>query len=452
MQAKVKIPRSLFETALADLHRPHPFAAERVGFFSTKLTRAKTLTLIHCIAYHPVSDEHYVRDHSVGARIGSDAITEAMARSAVDSVGQFHVHAHGGRGKPIPSITDNRESPSLARSLWNVDRTHGCGWGILSNDSGWASVLLSTEKNSDNEADVVIIGYPITIIPARRLSVQAPLWWRKLFRPRRAIEKRYDRQNFLGQDSDKILANLRVGIVGLGGGGSHISQQLAHLGVSHFVLCDHDVISETNLNRTVGATEADVDQQRRKIDIAKRQIRSLHRELDALTIGKWEGRSDALLHCDIVVGAVDTFAGRRDLEAYCRRHLIPYLDVGMDVQKIAGGGYEIIGQVILSMPGRSCMRCMNFLTEELLAEEARRYGAAGGRPQVIWPNGEICSAAVGIVVDLVTGWSRNQRESIYLNFRGSDLSLRDDPRLKYLPPTCEHYPLAEAGDPKWKLL
>src|ERR1700726_1835022 len=200
LQTKVKIPRSLFEAALADLHRPHPFAAERVGFFSTKLTRAKKLTLIHCIAYHPVSDEHYIHDPSVGARIGSDAITEAMARSAVDGVGQFHVHAHGGRGKPKPSITDNRESPSLAWSLWNVDRTHACGWGILSNDSGWASVV-STEKDSGNEADVAIIGYPITIVPARRLSVQAPLWWRKLFRQRRAIQKRYDRQSFLGRDS-----------------------------------------------------------------------------------------------------------------------------------------------------------------------------------------------------------------------------------------------------------
>ena len=452
MQRKLKIPRALFEAALADLHRPHPFAAERVGFFSTKLTRAKGLILIHCVAYHPVSDEHYIRDHSVGVRIGTGAITEAMARCAVNGVGQLHIHAHGGRATPVPSITDSTESPLLARSLWNVDRTHACGWGILNNDSGWASIFVSIEEDAATEPEVAIIGYPVTISPARRIAVQAPLWWRKLFRRKRTTAKRYDRQSFLGTKSDKILANLRVAIVGLGGGGSHIAQQLAHLGVSHFVLSDPGRISETNLNRTVGATVADVAQRRLKTEIAKRQIRSLHSDLDVLAIGRWENTSRALLHCDVVIGCVDTFTGRRDLEAFCRRHLIPYLDVGMDVQKIADGGYEIIGQLILSMPGRPCMRCMNFLTEELLAEEARRYGDAGGRPQVVWPNGVICSAAVGIVVNLVTGWSRNQRESIYLNFRGSDLSLRDDPRLQYLPPTCQHYPLAEAGDPVWKLL
>ena len=129
MQRKLKIPRALFEAALADLHRPHPFAAERVGFFSTKLTRAKGLILIHCVAYHPVSDEHYIRDHSVGVRIGTGAITEAMARCAVNGVGQLHIHAHGGRATPVPSITDSTESPLLARSLWNVDRTHACGLG-----------------------------------------------------------------------------------------------------------------------------------------------------------------------------------------------------------------------------------------------------------------------------------------------------------------------------------
>jgi hypothetical protein len=48
---------------------------------------------------------------------------------------------------------------------------------------------------------------------------------------------------------------------------------------------------------------------------------------------------------------------------------------------------------------------MGFLTDELLTQEAARYGDAGGRPQVIWSNGVLCSAAVGIIVDLLTGWS-----------------------------------------------
>ena len=33
------------------------------------------------------------------------------------------------------------------------------------------------------------------------------------------------------------------------------------------------------------------------------------------------------------------------------------------------------------------MRCMAIVTEEYLKEEAGRYGDAGPRPQVVWPNG-----------------------------------------------------------------
>ena len=452
MQHKLKIPKPLFDEAIADLHRPHNFAAERVGFFSTRKSQGKDLLLIHCVAYHPVAEEYYIRDNSVGVRIGPEAITEAMARCAVDQVGQLHVHSHGGIGIPGRSGTDESESPPLARSLWNADHSQASGWGILSGDGGWASVLTPGDRERVVEPAVSLIGYPLTVNEPDRLTTSSRSLWQRLFGSGRRIGNRYDRQSFLGPTSDDILSKLRVGIIGLGGGGSHIAQQLAHVGVSHFVLCDHDHISETNLNRTVGATAADVSRKRLKTDIAARQIGALHDYADVLTIGKWEEKSTALLHCDVVIGCVDTFAGRRDLEAFCRRHLIPYVDVGMDVQKLARDRHEIIGQVILSMPGRQCMRCMNFLTDELLAEEARKYGDAGGRPQVVWSNGVICSAAVGALVDLVTRWGRTGCDSLYLNFRGTDLSLQHDPRLQHLSLSCEHYPLIEAGDPVWKQL
>jgi tRNA A37 threonylcarbamoyladenosine dehydratase len=41
------------------------------------------------------------------------------------------------------------------------------------------------------------------------------------------MTERLSRQSFLGQSSDEILAHCRVGIIGLGGGGSHIAQQLS---------------------------------------------------------------------------------------------------------------------------------------------------------------------------------------------------------------------------------
>jgi hypothetical protein len=448
MQIKLKIPRRVFQQALVDLKRRHEFAAERVGFFSTRCSRGTDITLVHCIEYYSVPDCDYIPDGSVCVRIGSNAITQAMSRCATDNIGQVHVHYHGGRGVPRPSPDDRRELPSLAQSLRNVDRTQAQGWAILSEDHAIPFINEPGQSEDSPRTEVSIIGNPLTL-PRKH-------------QPRKGIlrfvfdhldSNRYARQSFLGPDSEGIFSNATIGFIGLGGGGSHVSQQLAHLGILNYVLCDGDRITITNLNRTVNATLLDVLFRRYKTDIAARTIQRLHKNASIVNYrGRWEEAASALLNCDVIVGCLDTFSGRRDLEAFCRRHLIPYVDVGMDVHEIAEG-HEIIGQLILSMPGRVCMRCLGFLNDEVLAREAGLYGDAGGRPQVVWSNGVLCSAAVGVIADLLTGWSNGKAETIYLNFRGNNLSLTDDSRLPFVQNhDCPHYPLTCAGDPIFKPL
>ncbi len=63
-----------------------------------------------------------------------------------------------------------------------------------------------------------------------------------------------DRQSFLGSHSERRLTEVTIGLVGLGGGNSHVAQQLAHVGIGNFVLVDEDRISLTNLNRLIGGT------------------------------------------------------------------------------------------------------------------------------------------------------------------------------------------------------
>src|SRR5882672_11051460 len=85
----------------------------------------------------------------------------------------------------------------------------------------------------------------------------------------------FSRQSFLGTRAEDILANTRATIVGLGGGGSHIAQQLAHVGVGEIRLLDPDKIETSNLNRLVGATELDVQERRPKVEIAHRTIKGI---------------------------------------------------------------------------------------------------------------------------------------------------------------------------------
>ncbi|KFG90844.1 UBA/THIF-type NAD/FAD binding protein [Sphingobium herbicidovorans NBRC 16415] len=257
-----------------------------------------------------------------------------------------------------------------------------------------------------------------------------------------------DRQSFLGAGSDKRLGALTIGIVGLGGGGSHIAQQLAHVGIGHFVLVDDDEIDETNLNRLVGGTRIDVDAKARKVDIAERLIRMVNPTAHILTVAqKWQQAVDALSACDLIFGCLDNVRGKDELEGFCRRLLIPYIDQGMDVHAI-DEHYLIAGQVVLSVPGGPCLRCLGIVTEEALEEEARNYGAAGGKPQVIWPNGVLASTAVGLFLQLVTPWHRSVVTGAALEYDGNAHSVQASDRFRRLKGRpCLHRPTDELGDP-----
>ncbi len=265
----------------------------------------------------------------------------------------------------------------------------------------------------------------------------------------------FSRQSFLGKGAQAAIERCVVGIVGLGGGGSHIAQQLAHLGFLDYVLFDKDRIDDTNLNRLVGGTARDVADEKLKVEIARRSIKRVRPKARVEAIADiWQNRSEALKRCDVVFGCVDGFDQRRQLEAALRRYLIPLIDIGMDVAVLPGSPPAISGQVISSVPGLPCMICMGFLSNADLAREARRYGDAGPRPQVVWSNGVLASAAVGVAVDLVTDWSQSPPDRpVYLCYRGSTGTLTPHPRLDFLPSEpCVHFPLANCGDPKFKPL
>jgi molybdopterin/thiamine biosynthesis adenylyltransferase len=262
---------------------------------------------------------------------------------------------------------------------------------------------------------------------------------------------RYQRQCFLGEGSQALIERASIGIVGLGGGGSHIVQQASHIGFKHYVLYDPQTAEDTNLNRLVGATIRDVG--REKLKIARRMIRALQPDARILAnIVRWQLKPEPLMACDIVFGCVDSFQDRDELETFCRRHLILYIDIGMDIHQVNGEPPRMAGQVILSAPGHACMKCVGFITPEKLALEAQAYGAAGPRPQVIWPNGALASSAVGLAVDALTGWTRRMRASVYLSYDGNSSLITDHVRLQYSPKVCQHYPLANAGKPSIAVL
>jgi hypothetical protein len=258
------------------------------------------------------------------------------------------------------------------------------------------------------------------------------------------------RQSFLGADSEIVLGRSKAALVGLGGGGSHIAQQLAHIGLGNFLVIDPDFIEDTNLNRLVGATMEDVKLGTAKVDIAERVIKAVNPAAEVVKhLANWTEVTTELRDVDVIFACVDSISCRNELETFARRFLIPLIDIGMDVHE-SSSEFSIGSQVMLSMPGKTCMRCMGLVTDDALAKEAARYGAAGGKPQVVWPNGTLASIAVGFFMKLVTPWETHKATPLLLEYDGDLQTVAPSNKLEYLPAYCRHFDsLNELGDPFW---
>lgn len=227
----------------------------------------------------------------------------------------------------------------------------------------------------------------------------------------------------------KALARLRaarVGIVGSGGGGSHVIQQLTYLGVGTLVVADGDRIEVSNLNRLIGATpprrrrslldhafgRGRGDVGRLKVDVMRRlafQIAGCDTVVALAEHFPSKATVQALRTCDVIVACVDRLQVRDDLNRLCKRYLIPLIDIGLEIvpaEGEVGGVTAIPGRATKVQPDGPCLRCQGIIDDDKLARErgGRPLGYTGDArvpdPAVVTLNGSIASLAA-----IVTGFA-----------------------------------------------
>lgn len=161
----------LYEAVLTDLRRPHPYAAERVGFLYAYVDAPELDRYLVLVAdYDPVPDDRYIKsaDPTVGAEIDTHAIRAAMQRSMDTGAGVLHVHLHGHAGRPQPSRVDMQNLPALMRPFCVVNPIAAHGFVIFSEDDAIAALRLPDDDRLHRDVDVAIVGYPLRIWRSRR--------------------------------------------------------------------------------------------------------------------------------------------------------------------------------------------------------------------------------------------------------------------------------------------
>lgn len=166
-----KMTGALHANIINDLRRPHPFAAERVGFVAARLVTVPVgVPLLLFTRYHPIPDHEYMKDNSVGARLGSEAITWAMqavyhGRAAREGI--FHIHFHNHSGETGMSKTDRREIPNMVLGFQSVNREAAHGIVILSIDHASVWAWMPGQEEAVQAVSMSVIGSPLCVFESR---------------------------------------------------------------------------------------------------------------------------------------------------------------------------------------------------------------------------------------------------------------------------------------------
>ena len=158
------------------------------------------------------------------------------------------------------------------------------------------------------------------------------------------MEQRYERNlPALTEAECLLLRKKQILVVGCGGLGGHIIDQLCRIGIGGLKVVDGDVFDETNLNRQLlsrmpllgvskaMAAAAHIEQVNPSVQVEAVQEYMTEENVHALIAG-----------CDVVIDALDNIPSRRILSKACEKAGIPY---------VYGAIQGWVAQAALSLPG-----------------------------------------------------------------------------------------------------
>ena len=184
-------------------------------------------------------------------------------------------------------------------------------------------------------------------------------------------ELRFDRHaRLFGTEGQARLRGTKVAVIGVGGLGSHVVQQLALLGVGSLALVDSEEIEESNRNRYVTVHDDDPVPGTPKVDIGARLVHDIDPTISVDQVRNSlisDDGFDAVKAADCIFGCVDNEGARLALNELCSAYEKRYVDLASEVHPGRDPSYG--GRVCVLWDEPGCIDCY----DELDREEARRY-------------------------------------------------------------------------------
>lgn len=365
-----------------------------------------------------LDESAYRRRERDGLSIASEGYVPALGKAEALGATAIWVHTHpGSNSLPLASAHDEIVDSEIA-DLFRL-RSGSPYYGALIVSPRPQGLAFSGHLESDDG----------------RIIFLDRLWLvGERFRLARSINSRlsdlspiFDRNvRAFGSAIQEVLGDIHVGIVGCGGTGSAVAEQLVRLGVRRVTLIDPDELSASNVTRVYGSTPADVG--RAKVDVLAGHLKRIAPDAHLETIKSMitiEAAARHITSCDVVFGCTDDNAGRLVLSRATTYLLTPVIDCGVlltsdDKGQLTG----IDGRVTVVVPEQACLLCRGRIdvaraSAELLTPEERLrrqdegYAPALGRtePAVVTFTTIVGATAVSELLERFIGYGPQPRPS-----------------------------------------
>jgi molybdopterin-synthase adenylyltransferase len=394
------------------------------------------------LVYHTIGvarDEYSARS-DVAVQLPPKVVARVMQRARRERASVIFVHTHPADGPERPSSTDlagerllvpafARHIPGMphARLILGTTLTHAALFPPSLGKDDLFAIEAPMGENESTDCGTTPWSVALATSPtAQRLDV---FEIGRDVHIHRAVENvedddtssrepssdTFDRQvRAFGATGQERLHTLRVAVIGVGGTGSVVVEQLAHLGVHDLLLIDPDVIEQSNLNRVVGAVPSDVG--RPKVDVASAHAKRIQPGARIERVrADIRDRAVArrLLDVDFFFGCTDSQGSRAVMSQLAYQYLIPGIDMGVAIHAQNGKISHVSGRVQMLAPSLSCLICSNALESEavrrdLLTEEARAVdpyvvGERVPQPAVVSINSTASALGVTMFLSAVVG-------------------------------------------------
>ena len=416
----------------------HPL--ETAGVILAGVARTNTgLRLLGTVLRLVPEDGYDIREPD-RLSIPSRSYVAALAEAAARDLCAIFLHTHPSEvAEPRPSPWDDIVDDQLANTF-----------RIRTGSDVYASLVISpsascfsfTGRGWDGEdafaiERVMVVGDRITVV--RDLDSTSP----------DIDEEMFDRNiRAFGTGIQSALGDLRIGVVGCGGTGSAVAEQLVRLGARSLVLVDPDVLADSNLTRVYGSTPEDIGKPKPEILAAHLGSIAPNGTFHAIARSVLDEEvARALTSCDVVFGCTDDNAGRLVLTRLATYYLCPFIDCGVLISSANEVIEAIHGRVTVQTPGAACLVCRNRIdlaraAAEQLPEDERvarqREGYAPelehSEPAVVTFTTAVAAQAVTELLDRFIGFGPNPIPTeVLLRIHDREISgNRMDPKPNHL--------------------